>query len=146
MPFLLKTIAEVGSHALFPYLCVSVCLPLSHSSSLTLSLSSCLYLVLFILLRVSMAFFSVSLSFPLCLSLLDSLCLTVCPFLTSFLVFLLFTGFHILLIFFTGGNVVSLHSKEETDMLLPFVKYKRLGRTFYIGLLRSRPRGKRLFI
>lgn len=44
----------------------------------------------------------------------------------------------------SGGNLVSLHSKEEADMILPFVRYNRWST--YIGLFRTFPKGKGLFI
>lgn len=43
-----------------------------------------------------------------------------------------------------GGNLLSLHSKEESDMLLSFVRYVR--RSIYIGLIRRLGRGKCLFV
>lgn len=60
-------------------------------------------------------------------------------------IFIVFSLF-LFMINSAGGNLVSLHSKEEADMLLPFVKYTRLGNFFYIGLLRGWPRGTFLFI
>ena len=51
----------------------------------------------------------------------------------------------LLIITYTGGEIVSLHSKEEADILQPFIKYtKRWG--IFIGLIRLfSNNGKKIF-
>lgn len=48
----------------------------------------------------------------------------------------------LLTIIFTGGNLVSVHSKEESAVLEQFVKYIRTNWAYFIGLIRVLARGK----
>lgn len=57
----------------------------------------------------------------------------------SILIVLLFV---FLIINSTGGNLVSVHSKEESAILEQFVKYIRTNWAYFIGLIRVLARGK----